>query len=157
MLFTLGIGSNVGIASVLITAIKDSFPKLKQWLLAIVVGLFGICIGSIYITPGGQYLINLVDFFGASFIAFFLAVTQLITFGWIYGVDRLCKDIEFMLSRKTGWYWRICWRFITPAMMAFILIYTIVDMKLITYGGYVYPTLFYGTHTYISSFYANFY
>lgn len=146
MLFTLGIGSNMGIASVLITAIKDAFPKLKQWFLAIAVAVFGISVGSIYITPGGQYLINLFDFFGASFVAFFLAVGELITFGWIYGVERLCKDIEFMLSRKTGLYWRICWRFITPALMAFILIYTIVDMKLITYRDYVYPTLLYGMY-----------
>lgn len=85
-----------------------------------------------------------MDYFGASFVAFILAIAELITIGWIYGVDRLCKDIEFMLGIQTGIYWRICWGFITPVLMIVILIYTLIELEPLTYRDYVYPDSAYG-------------
>lgn len=146
MLFVLGTGSIVGMSSVVITAIRDAFPKIKQWYLAIFIPALGFVIGITYLTPGGQFIINLVDFYGASFVALCLAVAELIGIGWIYGVDRVCKDIEFMFNIKTGLYWRICWGFITPVMMTLILVYTIVDLKPLTYRDYVYPDVAYSEY-----------
>lgn len=86
----------------------------------------------------------MVDFFGASFIAFVLGIAELITFSWIYGVNRICLDIEFMLGIKTGWYWRICWGFITPGLMFAILIYHLSTWEPLTYKNYEYPNVAYG-------------
>lgn len=36
---------------------------------------------------GGQYILNLVDFYGASFIVFMLAIVELVAVSWIYGID----------------------------------------------------------------------
>lgn len=68
-------------------------------------------------------MIDIADFFGATFVAFLLAIAEIITIAWIYGVNRLCKDAEFMLGLKTGLYWRICWGLITPTFMGTVLIY----------------------------------
>lgn len=51
MLFVLGIGSNVGMASCVITVIRDRFPTLKNWVVALCVGVVGLAIGCIYVTP----------------------------------------------------------------------------------------------------------
>ncbi|XP_059607918.1 sodium-dependent nutrient amino acid transporter 1-like [Phlebotomus argentipes] len=59
---------------------------------------------------------------------------------WIYGVKRFCRDVEFMLQKPIGLYWRICWGFITPTMMIIILIYTIVKLQPLTYRDQPYPT-----------------
>lgn len=93
---------------------------------------------------GGQFLINFLDFYGASFVALILAIFELITVAWIYGVDRFCNDIEFMLGRKTGWYWRACWGFITPVIMIGILCYFIATWKPISYQDYEYTANFHG-------------
>lgn len=85
-----------------------------------------------------------MDFFGASFVAFVLGIAELITFAWIYGVNRICLDIEFMLGIKTSWYWRICWSFVTPGLMIAILIYHIATLEPLTYKNYVYPDIAYG-------------
>lgn len=77
-------------------------------------------------------------------MAFVLAIVELITIAWIYGVNRLCKDAEFMLGIKTGLYWRICWGIITPLLMGSILIYTLITLEPLTYNGYIYPTNAYG-------------
>lgn len=104
MLFVLGVGSNIAMTSCVMTVIRDQFPNVKAWHAACGVTLVGLLIGFVYVTPviletcstfvfcfyrdlfqGGQFILNLVDFFGASFTAFILAIAELIAFGWVYG------------------------------------------------------------------------
>ncbi|CAO1427900.1 unnamed protein product [Diamesa serratosioi] len=143
MLFMLGIGSNIAMMSCIMTVIRDRFKKVKNWQAAGVIAIIGIALGSIYVTPGGQFILNLVDFYGASFVVFVLGIAELVTFGWIYGVPRFCKDIEFMLGFRPNIYWRLCWRYITPGLMSIIMIYTLATLEPVTYGGYVYPQMYY--------------
>ncbi|KAM7342971.1 sodium-dependent nutrient amino acid transporter 1 isoform 3-T3 [Cochliomyia hominivorax] len=139
MLFVLGIGSNIAMTSCTVTAIRDNFPKIKQWQCALGIAVVSFCIGLSYITPGGQFILTLVDYYGASMIALFLGITELYVLGWVYGVDRLCKDAEFMMGRKVGPYWRWCWAIVTPAIMTAILIYFLCTYTPLTYNGEVYP------------------
>ncbi|XP_055906517.1 sodium-dependent nutrient amino acid transporter 1-like [Eupeodes corollae] len=138
MLFVLGIGSNVGMASCIMTVIKDKFSSTKNWVIVMAIAVVGFSVGLIYLTPGGQFLLNFLDFYGASFVALVLAIVELVAVGWIYGVKRLCQDIHFMLGLKTSIYYRICWAVVTPAVMAAILVYTFVDYKPLDYNGYIY-------------------
>ncbi|XP_075166196.1 sodium-dependent nutrient amino acid transporter 1 [Haematobia irritans] len=144
MLLVLGMGSNVGMASCVITVIKDRFTHLPHWMLATTIAVVGFLCGIIYMTPGGQFILNLVDFFGCSFIALFLAIAELIAVAWMYGVKRLCQDIEFMLGVKTGLYWRVCWALITPGLMFGVLLYTLITLEPLTYNGVGYPDKIYG-------------
>lgn len=65
----------------------------------------------------------MVDHYGATFIAFNLVIFELGTFCYIYGVERICKDIEFMLGFRPNLYWRICWKYLTPGTTAFLVAY----------------------------------
>uniref|UniRef100_A0A182PFK5 Transporter n=1 Tax=Anopheles epiroticus TaxID=199890 RepID=A0A182PFK5_9DIPT len=143
MLFVLGIGSNVAMTSCVMTVIKDQFPKVRNWQAATIIAICGVLLGSIYVTPGGQYVLKLVDYYGASSIALVLAIAELIAIGWVYGVDRLCKDTEFMLGHRPNLYWRLCWRWITPLLMFVILIYNLITLEPLMYKQYVYPTIAY--------------
>ncbi|CRK88594.1 CLUMA_CG002360, isoform A [Clunio marinus] len=133
MLFFFCVGSNMGMASCIMTVIRDRYPKVKCWKIVIGIVCFGVSTGCFYTSPGGQFLVNLFDFYGASFVALVLATIELITVSWIYGVDRFCKDIEFMLRRQTGIYWRLCWKFVTPTIMIGIFCYFIFTWELLTY------------------------
>jgi solute carrier family 6 amino acid transporter-like protein 5/7/9/14 len=144
MLFVLGIGSNIGMTNCIVTVIRDRFPHLKCWKVVIAVSTVGFSIGCLYTAPGGQFLIGLLDFYGASFVALILAIIELLTVSWIYGVDRLCHDIEFMLGRKTGVYWRVCWGIVTPLMMIGILVYFVLNWSSPTYNGYEYHPKMHG-------------
>lgn len=125
MLFLLGIGTLIGIVTSVITAIHDQNPHWKRWKVVLVVSFVGFCIGLVYITPGGLFILDLMDYYGATFVTLTLAVFELFTFAWIYGVDRVCKDIEFMLGVKTGLFWRICWGIVTPLVVLIILLVSI--------------------------------
>lgn len=68
-------------------------------------------------------MLELVDHYGATFIAFNLVIFELGTFCYIYGVERICNDIEFMLGFRPNLYWRICWKYLTPGTTAFLVVY----------------------------------
>ncbi|EDV98124.1 sodium-dependent nutrient amino acid transporter 1 [Drosophila grimshawi] len=138
MLFVLGIGSNVGMVSCLTTVLKDQFTKLKQWQIVLPISIVGYLLGLMYITPGGQFLLNLLDFYGATFVALVLAIFELLAIGWVYGVKRVCRDVEFMLGIKTSKYYRICWAVITPLLMTSILIYMLALYEPLKYKDYTY-------------------
>ncbi|XP_037826008.1 sodium-dependent nutrient amino acid transporter 1 isoform X1 [Lucilia sericata] len=139
MLFVLGIGSNIAMTSCTVTAIRDNFPQAKQWQCALGIAIVSFAIGLAYVTPGGQFILTLVDYFGASMIALVLGIAELYCLGWVYGVDRLCKDAEFMMGRKVGPYWRWCWAVVTPLIMTVILIYFLSTYTPLTYNGVNYP------------------
>ncbi|BFG05115.1 sodium-dependent nutrient amino acid transporter 1 [Drosophila madeirensis] len=139
MLLVLGIGSNVGMASCVINVIKDRFSHLPHWLLSASFSLVGFLCGLVYMTPGGQFVLNLVDFYGCTFIAIVLAIAELLAVGWIYGVKRICSDIEFMLNVKTSFYWRICWALVAPGLMFLVLVYMLFNYEPLTYRGVEYP------------------
>ncbi|XP_067628880.1 sodium-dependent nutrient amino acid transporter 1-like [Eurosta solidaginis] len=143
MLFVLGIGSNVGMASCVMTVLKDQFTNTENWIIVTSIAFVCYAIGLIYITPGGQYLLNFVDFFGVSFIGLVLAIFELIAVGWIYGVNNFCRDVYFMLGITTTIYYRICWAIITPTFMTAVLVYTIINYTPLQYNGYTYQDGFY--------------
>lgn len=140
MLFVLGVGSLMALVNAVATAIWDQFQsKLKYYQIVIPISMLGFLSGLLYITPGGQWLINLVDFFGGTFVVFVLAIAELIGFFWIYGLERFCDDVEFMLDRRPSFYWKLCWGIITPVLMIVIFIYSIITMETLQYNRKDYP------------------
>lgn len=49
-----------------------------------------------------------------------------------------------MVGLNTGIYWRLCWGLITPGLMLAVLIYTLMDMKPLTYKNVEYPAIAHG-------------
>lgn len=139
MLFVLGIGSNIAMASCIITVIRDQFPKLKAGAVAVAVCSVGFLIGIVYVTPGGQMVLNLVDYFGASTIVFVLGFGEIVAISWVYGLNQICHDIEFMLNRKPSIYWRLTWGLITPGILLVVFIYTVSTSPRLSYQGNDYP------------------
>ncbi|XP_011158501.1 sodium-dependent nutrient amino acid transporter 1 [Solenopsis invicta] len=139
MMFVLGVGSAVGMTTGIITVINEQFPKLKTWQIVVPTCLFGFLIGTVYVTPGGQFILTLVDYYGTSFVVFILASFEMTGVIWIYGLENFLDDFEFMLDRKPSIYWRICWFIVTPLILITIFIYTVATLSPLTYGGISLP------------------
>ncbi|KAJ8730101.1 hypothetical protein PYW07_017139 [Mythimna separata] len=141
MMTVLGIGSAVALLSTINTVMMDSFPRVRTVFMSAFCCTAGFGIGLVYVTPGGQYVLELVDHFGGTFLVLFCAIAEIIGVVWIYGLEKLCIDIEYMLGIKTGFYWRICWGIIMPAMMITVFIYALITSEELTFGDdYYYPT-----------------
>jgi solute carrier family 6 (neurotransmitter transporter, glycine) member 5/9 len=86
-------------------------------------------------------VLQLVDHYGATLVAFILAIGELYAFCYIYGVERVCKDIEFMLGFRPNVFWQVCWRYLTPGLMTLIVLYTLWRYEAPKDGGQDYPPL----------------
>ncbi|XP_026024070.1 sodium- and chloride-dependent neutral and basic amino acid transporter B(0+) isoform X3 [Astatotilapia calliptera] len=90
----------------------------------------------------GIYWVTLIDQFIASWVLLFLVLLEIIAICYIYGGNRFIKDIEMMIGMKTStfWlWWRACWFFITPCIVVFLLISSLVYFEPPNYGGIPYP------------------
>lgn len=141
MLFTLGVGSAVGLLSNLTTNLKDYFPKLKYWQLALIGAVGGFLTGLVYVTHGGIYIVDLVDHFGGQFLIFALATVEIIGVMWIYGLENICWDVEFMLNRKLSAFWRVSWCLGIPSFLLTISVYLALTMENPLYEGKSYPLM----------------
>ncbi|CAL4207512.1 unnamed protein product, partial [Meganyctiphanes norvegica] len=143
MLFTLGVGSLAADTGVVITVVCDQFPTWKRPVVTFCICLISFLVGLVYVTPGGQWILELVDFFVGGFVRFGLVVVEVIALNWIYGTTTFIQDVNFMLGRNLGWYWRICWSVVIPVSLSIILVYSIVDLRLPTMDGQYFPTSVY--------------
>ncbi|XP_032525752.2 sodium-dependent nutrient amino acid transporter 1-like [Danaus plexippus] len=141
MMATLGVGSGVALLSTINTVLLDSFPRVPTHFMSAGVCSALFLIGLIYVTPGGQYVLELVDHYGGTFMRLFSAIVETIGVFWIYGLENICLDIEYMLGVKTSFFWRICWMVVTPLLMIFVFFYAIITTDKLVFGDdYEYPS-----------------
>ena len=48
-----------------------------------IICLIGFAIGTVYVTPGGQAILELVDYFGGGFIIFVIAIIEVVAVRWV--------------------------------------------------------------------------
>ncbi|XP_053681154.1 sodium-dependent nutrient amino acid transporter 1-like [Anopheles nili] len=127
MFFLLGLGSNTGIVTTIVAAIRDRHPHLPNWKVVVSISIFGFACGLVYITPGGLHVLDVVDRYGVTMTILTLVILELITFCWLYGVGQIGQDIQLMLNRKTGIFWRVCWGFLTLGIIVVIWLFSFIS------------------------------
>lgn len=141
MLLTLGLDSSFGGSEAIITALSDEFPKIGRNREIFVAGLFSLyfVVGLASCTQGGFYFFQLLDRYAAGYSILIAVFFEAIAVSWIYGVERFCEDIRDMIGFAPGIYWRVCWKFIAPLFLLFIIIYGLIGYQPLSYEDYVYP------------------
>ncbi|KAK6480169.1 sodium-dependent noradrenaline transporter-like [Huso huso] len=142
MLLTLGIDSSMGGMEAIITGLTDDFKILKRnrKLFTFVTAFGTFLVALSCVTNGGIYVLTLLDSFSAGTSILFGVLIEAIGVSWFYGVDRFSEDIERMMGFKPGLYWRLCWKFVSPAFLLFVVVASIVKMETLTYDDYTFPT-----------------
>lgn len=141
MLLTLGLDSSFGGSEAIITALADEFPVLRKHREVFIACLFSLyfIVGLAFCTDGGAYVVNLMDNFAAGYSILFAVFCESLVVSWAYGVKRFSGDIELMLGKEPGIYWKVCWTILAPVFLLVIMLYGLVTFEPITYGKYVYP------------------
>ncbi|KAJ1203896.1 hypothetical protein NDU88_007677 [Pleurodeles waltl] len=138
MLLTLGIDSAMGGMESVITGVIDEFKFLHRhrelFTLFIVVSTFLISLFC-----GGIYVFTLLDHFAAGTSILFGVLIEAIGVAWFYGVGRFSDDIEQMIGHRPGLYWRLCWKFVSPCFLLFVVVVSIVTFNPPNYGNYIFP------------------
>ncbi|CAB1317517.1 unnamed protein product [Coregonus sp. 'balchen'] len=118
------------------------FCLLETLVTAIVdeIGTDWIIRNKTVVTGGaGIYWLLLMDNYAASFSLVIISCIMCICIMYVYGHKKYFKDVEMMLGFPPPIFFRVCWRFVSPIIISFILIFTVIQYKPITYNDYVYP------------------
>ncbi|XP_023243222.1 sodium-dependent proline transporter-like [Centruroides sculpturatus] len=136
MMLLLGIDSEFALLETLTTVIYDEFPKLRKYKIEILLFLCSLCflLGLPCVTQGGAYIFNIMHTYGAGFPLLFIAICELLSIMWGYGMNRLCCDFEMMLGIKINYYFKANWLVISPVILSIIFIYGISTHERLAYN-----------------------
>ncbi|XP_062995986.1 sodium- and chloride-dependent glycine transporter 1 isoform X1 [Elgaria multicarinata webbii] len=143
MLILLGLGTQFCLLETLVTAIVDEIGN--EWIIrrktfvTLGVAVVGFLLGIPLTTQAGIYWLLLMDNYAASFSLVVISCIMCVSIMYIYGHRNYFKDIEMMLGFQPPLFFQICWRFISPAIIFFILVFTVIQYRPISYNKYVYP------------------
>ncbi|XP_064311329.1 sodium- and chloride-dependent glycine transporter 1 [Phalacrocorax carbo] len=144
MLILLGLGTQFCLLETLVTAIVDEVGNewiiRKKTFVTLGVAVAGFLLGIPLTTQAGIYWLLLMDNYAASFSLVIISCIMCVAIMYIYGHHNYFKDIEMMLGFPPPLFFQICWRFISPAIIFFILVFTVIQYQPISYNDYVYPT-----------------
>ncbi|RUS90136.1 hypothetical protein EGW08_002103 [Elysia chlorotica] len=133
MLFTLGLDSEFGLMETVLTCLQDEFPALRRRKSAVCITAGAICflLGLPCVCPGGDYVVSLMDHYGADFAVLILAFWEVVAVMWGYGVKNVLMDLEYMLGAKPcfWWYWAFCWTTACPGIISFLFLYRMFNYK----------------------------
>ncbi|XP_071984706.1 sodium- and chloride-dependent glycine transporter 1 isoform X3 [Engystomops pustulosus] len=143
MLILLGLGTQFCLLETLVTAIVDEIGNdwIIRWKTCVTLGVavVGFLLGIPLTTQAGIYWLLLMDNYAASFSLVIISCIMCVAIMYIYGHRNYFKDIEMMLGFPPPLFFQICWRFFSPAIIFFILIFTVIQYQPISYNDYVYP------------------
>ncbi|XP_021366417.1 sodium- and chloride-dependent glycine transporter 1-like isoform X2 [Mizuhopecten yessoensis] len=141
-LFTVGLDSRIVHLQVVNGALADVYPHVfrsKVKMTSAAVCILTTIIGIPYVYQGGMFVVQLVDWYIASVGSLLIILLESSVLAWIYGSERLSKDIELMVGYPIPRFWQFFWKFITPITTFFIWVVSLVKHRPVTYGAMSYP------------------
>ncbi|CAD7690760.1 unnamed protein product [Nyctereutes procyonoides] len=141
MLLTLGIDSAMGGMESVITGLIDEFQLLHRHreLFTLFIVLATFLLSLFCVTNGGIYVFTLLDHFAAGTSILFGVLIEAIGVAWFYGVRQFSDDIKQMTGQRPSLYWRVCWKFVSPCFLLFVVVVSIVTFRPPHYGAYIFP------------------
>jgi len=142
MLLSLGLSTMFATLQTIITCCSDAFPKTirkNQMLFTGMLCIFLFIAGLPMVTNGGIYILTLFDDFAGTYALLVVSITEMLMVTWVYGIENFCLDIKLMIKQDVSSYWRICWKFISPALLSFVLFATMFQWKRSELDGIVFP------------------
>lgn len=141
-IFFVGVDSQFGMFETVLSALFDQYPGLRRYKIVVtaVLSIIEFLLGLTCISAGGVYVFQILDWYCSTFSLMVLSLMECIVISWIYGTERFYRDMTLMLGFRPCRWWGLCWRFISPLLITFVLMVNMVQHTPVTYGSYIYPT-----------------
>ncbi|XP_059155826.1 sodium- and chloride-dependent glycine transporter 2-like [Physella acuta] len=143
MLFTVGLDSQFGMLETILSGVMDEYPQAlrrRKTAITAVACFVEFLLGLPCITQGGIYVLQIMDWYCASFSLMLISLAECMALAWAYGADSLARDIALMIGYKPHFWWKYMWKYITPTVVLFIWVFSVITLTPVTYGDYSYPS-----------------
>ncbi|XP_063688883.1 sodium- and chloride-dependent transporter XTRP3-like [Bolinopsis microptera] len=124
MLLLLGLDSLFGLMESMLHQLREEIPVLKR------IKKHGVnaCVCFLMFllalptaTNGGQYIVNLMDTWAVSIPLLFVALGEIVSIVWFYGIHRFTREVKEKTGYQIGWYWQICWVVLSPLVLLILI------------------------------------
>ncbi|WP_411169985.1 sodium-dependent transporter [Clostridium sp. MB05] len=136
-----GITSTVSLIEAVSAPFIDKFGWARNKVVA-VISIAGFLIGIIYSTGAGLYLLDIVDNFINNYGIVVVGLLEVVLIGWISTPDKVRNHTNEISYFKVGKWWNICVKFVTPTILLYMLVQSILTEIKTPYGGYPLSALF---------------
>ena len=129
LLFLAGITSSVSLAQPAMTFIEDEFNLTKKKA-AGVLGIitFILCQAPIFFL--GHGVLDELDFWGGTFFLVVFATFESILAGWVFGIDRIWKEVHIGSDIKLPNVYRFIIKYLTPLFLLTVLAFWTVQQAI---------------------------
>ncbi|QFU23994.1 sodium-dependent transporter [Shewanella eurypsychrophilus] len=130
-----GLSSHISIIEAVTSAVMDKLHLSRKRAASLVCGI-GFIVSMAFATSGGLLLLDLVDYFINNVALLASCFVELLILAWLFKIADI-RDYANRISEFTVGHWfDLCLRFISPTMLAIILVKNLVNTISEGYGGY---------------------
>lgn len=130
-----GLSSHISIIEAVTSSLIDKLNMSRKKAASVVCGA-GFIVSMAFATNGGLLLLDLVDYFINNVALLTSCLIELIIIGWLVKVADIRKYVNDISEFSVGVWLEICVRFLSPVMLAVILVTNLINTFKEGYGGY---------------------
>lgn len=135
-----GMTSFISIIEAFVAGVIDKFGWTRQKALNICMGV-AFVISLLFVTGGGLYLLDIVDYFINNFGIVVCGLIEVILVGWFFNLESMREHANRFSDFAIGSWWNIMIRFVTPLVLGYMTIMTFVENIQKPYEGYPWSAL----------------
>ncbi|MGR5463833.1 sodium-dependent transporter [Photobacterium damselae] len=130
-----GLSSHISIIEAVTSAVIDKLNWSRKKAAIVVCGT-GFIISMAFATNGGLLLLDLVDYFINNVALLSSCLLELLIVGWLVKIADIRQYANSISDFTIGKWFELCIRFISPIMLAIILVTNLYKTLAEGYGGY---------------------
>ena len=130
-----GITSSVSLTEAVSAPFKDKFGWSRKKVVTIMC-IIGALMSSVFATGAGLYILDIVDSFINSYGIVVVGLLEVVLIGWIITPSKIREHANSVSHFRVGKWWDITIKFITPALLIYMVIQSIITEIKVPYGGY---------------------
>ncbi|HIF9258513.1 TPA: sodium-dependent transporter [Photobacterium damselae] len=130
-----GLSSHISIIEAVTSAVIDKLNWSRKKAATIVCGT-GFIVSMAFATNGGLLLLDLVDYFINNVALLSSCLLELLIVGWLVKIADIRQYANSISDFTIGKWFELCIRFISPIMLAIILVTNLYKTLAEGYGGY---------------------
>ncbi|MBE6062677.1 MAG: sodium-dependent transporter [Clostridium butyricum] len=136
-----GMTSSVSLIEAVSAPFIDKFGWKRKKVVT-VIAFIGFCLSSVYATGAGLYLLDIVDNFINNYGIVVVGMLEVVLVGWIIKTETIRSHVNEISYFKIGKWWDLTIKYLTPALLIYMLVQSFITEIKTPYGGYSINALF---------------
>lgn len=134
-LFIAGLSSSISLIEAFASPLIDRYGVERKRLIGWV-SVIGFAMSSLYATGAGAHILDIVDHFVGVYGIALLGLVEAVVIGYFYSLPALREHVNLDSDFRIGAYWDAMIRYVTPVLLGYNIISTLLTEFKTPYGGY---------------------